>query len=88
MDLICIVSGLRGEIHHIYTRKAHPDLKDTPWNMIPVSRAIHMEWHNSGTDKMAKKYHQIRIWLRDNGWARDPVLMKWEHAGKYKKLTE
>jgi len=79
-DFICVVTGERGaDKHHIYTRKANPELKDKQWNAIPICHKLHEEWHKKGTAYMASNYLAIAKWLKANGWAWDAVLLKWWH---------
>lgn len=62
----CIVTKLEGRglvtYHHLLTKKAFPEHKDSVWNLIPVSRQIHNDFHNHGTTYMASKYSSVMEW--------------------------
>lgn len=72
----CICCGKTGEYfvcyHHIYTRKSRPDLSQEKWNMIPVCKKHHLDFHNFGTNKMASSYKSVLSWLSENGWEYSP----------------
>ncbi len=80
----CIVCGIYQEdatcFHHIYTRKAYPEHKEKPWNMISVCQKHHNEFHNKGNSYMCQKYDTVRRWFKDNNWQ--------EINKKYVNLTE
>ena len=67
------------DYHHLYSRGAHPDLKNKSWNMIPISRALHTEWHSKGAKYMTDKYPEILAWMIDNDWEFDENMNKWWH---------
>jgi hypothetical protein len=50
------------------TQKAYPEFRDMPWNLAPVTREIHSEWHNKGTGYMALQYKTVLYWLKYHGW--------------------
>lgn len=77
--MICIICSDTAEFHHLKTRKAHPELEKTIWNMIPCCRKCHTKFHSKGTNYMAVKYPQVYSWLKRNKWYIDPVLLRWEH---------
>jgi len=66
--LNCVICKKEGEGHHILTRKAYPGLIDAKFNIIPLCRAHHSEWHNKAATYMADTYYQAKIWLVFNGW--------------------
>lgn len=80
--LRCIVTGRPAEYHHVKHRSVGGT--DDIFNMIPVSRELHTEFHQRGTRHMASKYHQIAKWLKDNNWYLDLVLMKYVNRGYQK----
>lgn len=77
----CSACGLQSEgmtcLHHLYTRKARPDLQLKPWNMMPVCQAHHNEIHNRPLTEMAEKYSGIKNFLIDNNWMVDEFTGKW-----------
>jgi hypothetical protein len=73
----CVICGNSGEGHHILTQKAYPELKDKPWNIIPLTREYHSEWHNKGVSYMAEKYFQIKVWLKNHNWSYCEVKKTW-----------
>lgn len=76
----CLVSGaVPCEYHHLYTRKAHPELQFKAWNSMPLHRAAHTEFHVRGAKYMANKYPRIRRWLEKNDWTFDEHLDRWTH---------
>lgn len=54
--------------HHIYTRKAHPELENEPWNLMPLCQAHHNEIHSMGSNRFAQKYARATKWFKENGW--------------------
>ena len=56
----CIVTKLEGRglvtYHHLLTKKAFPEHKDSAWNKIPCCFKIHLEFHQKGISYMASKY--------------------------------
>ena len=67
------------EYHHVYTQKAHSEYKDKTWNMAPVCRLIHQEWHQCGTKHMIQKYAGVKLWMFNNGWRYCDVRDRWVH---------
>lgn len=63
--------------HHILTRKARPDLKNEPKNMISVCQLHHNEFHSLGTREMSRKYPSVLNWLLANDWVYDGFSQKW-----------
>jgi hypothetical protein len=74
-----IIGGGRVCLHHIHTRKSHPEFSECIWNMIPVSLIAHNEFHNKGTTYMANKYASVKLWLIQNNWYICPFRNKWVH---------
>lgn len=73
--LVCIVTGERGEWHHLSSRGARgPDL---PWNLMPLSRAKHTEAHTLGLVEFAKRHRVVTQWLKQHGWSLCPFKKKW-----------
>ena len=79
----CVCCGLNAPgttcLHHLYTRKARPDLQFETFNLIPACVFHHNEFHSIGTAAMAVKYPDVRNWLFDNKWEFDVWLGKWRH---------
>lgn len=65
--------------HHLYTRKAHRELENVKWNMIPVCQRCHNLFHNKGTKVMADKFISVHFWLVRNGWEFCEISKKWFH---------
>jgi len=63
--------------HHIYTRKAHPELSEEKFNLMPLCLKHHNETHLIGMNSFAIKYPSIKIWLIENGWTF--TVGKWRH---------
>lgn len=79
-EVLCIVSWEpNAEQHHIYTQKAHPELKEKVWNRLPVKHEIHNQIHSKGLLWAAQKYASIKDWLVLHDWSWDPVLLRWHH---------
>jgi hypothetical protein len=79
-DVICCVTGSPGgDIHHLLTRKSHPEFKDKSWNQIPLSHSLHVMIHAKGLNYMARNFPSIETWLIENGWERDEFKKKWFH---------
>jgi|SRR6267142_6751031 len=77
----CVVMGQLGcDLHHIKTRGAGGT--DAPFNLIPLSHHLHVEWHVRGTSFMAAKYMEIHLWLLHHGWHLCEVREKWIHEAK------
>ncbi len=79
----CIVTKLEGRglvtYHHLLTKKAYPEHKDSTWNLIPVSQKIHLEFHQKGMSYMANKYPSVERWLIQNDWYVCESTKKWRH---------
>jgi len=77
----CAACGLQGDglvcEHHIYTRKAHPEHADKPWNRIPVCLFHHNQFHTKGTSWVVLKYVGVKIWLELYGWEYDKFYKRW-----------
>lgn len=57
-NFYCQICGApTAEYHHwIHTRGARPDLKDAPWNLLPLCRLHHMQAHNLGRERFYQRY--------------------------------
>jgi len=79
----CELSGERpSELHHLKSRAAfgrNKELYDQVWNIIPLTRDLHMEVHRIGRSSMAKKYFPFHNFLVTNNWELDPSG-KWYHV--------
>lgn len=77
----CICCGLTDSrsvcFHHIMTRGAYPEFSECEWNMIPVCKTHHNEFHYYGTSTMAIKYYPVKDWLDRNQWEFDKNFRKW-----------
>ena len=57
---VCVVCGLRADIHHLDTIGMGNDRKEVSHigkRVLPLCRIHHNEIHNLGNDKFIKKYH-------------------------------
>ena len=72
----CIISGRQDpDIHHVLTvGSGGPDL---PWNLLPIAHRYHQEVHQTGLNKFAQRYSQVRLWLISNGWTFCLIKNKW-----------
>jgi len=52
----CIITGKDGENHHILSRKAYPQYKESEFNLLPLTRELHQEIHRVGRSSFIKKY--------------------------------
>jgi hypothetical protein len=76
--LTCVATGKHGaEYHHLFTRKASPELENEPYNKIPLSRQCHIECHALGLTHFANKYSKVKQWLDLHEWTFCPITMKW-----------
>ena len=64
-------------LHHVYTRKARPDLQLKNFNLMPLCAKHHSEIHNSPLTEMAEKYSGVMKFLIDNEWMLDEFTKKW-----------
>lgn len=84
-NLPCVATGESREgfvcLHHLYTKKARPDLKYESWNLIPVDQATHNAFHSLGISEMAKRNPSVKKWLEDNDWYYCTIAKKWVHPG-------
>ena len=62
--LIC--RGRDSDAHHIRTRGAGGG--DNWWNVIPLCRAHHTEWHNIGAIRFLNRYPDALEFLGKLGW--------------------
>lgn len=79
----CVCCGRVAEngncFHHLLTQKTHPEFAQEKWNMIPVCKFHHVEFHNQGTGIMSVKYPGVYEFLENNDWTIDQFLRKWRH---------
>jgi 5-methylcytosine-specific restriction endonuclease McrA len=68
--------------HHIYTRKAYPELSETPWNMMPVCLICHNKIHGNGLVEFCKNWKNAESWLISNNWYFDNFFEKWRHENE------
>lgn len=73
----CVVSGSAppNDPHHIRSRGAFGD--DVAWNVVPLTRELHQEFHKIGIETFANKYDNFKKWLLTNGWTFESG--KWRH---------
>lgn len=68
----CVCCGISGDgmvcYHHLLTRKARPDLKSDPRNMISVCQYHHNMFHSKGISFMANSFKTVKFFLEHNGW--------------------
>lgn len=87
----CVHCGLvdpqRVCLHHIFTRKARPDLANEKWNLVSVCQEAHNLWHMKGTSYMAARYPNVSLWLANNGWYICGIK-RWWHDGANAETEE
>lgn len=64
-------------LHHVYTRKAHPEFAKEVWNLMPLCLWHHNEIHKIGSISFCKKYPDANDWLVRNNWSL--IMGKWMH---------
>jgi len=78
----CCSCDLEGEgmvtYHHIYTRKAYPELSEVRWNMMPLCLVCHNKAHANGLVELSKR-DGVFNWLTENQWIFDVFYKKWIH---------
>jgi len=82
MSRSCVPCGHDGSFYpidreHVLTKKAHPELKDCPQNLMDCCRMCHIEKGMRGVVHMANKYPNYKKWLIDHGWQFNEFLKKW-----------
>jgi hypothetical protein len=55
----CIVCGQNSEVHHLLSRKSHPEYTDEPWNHMELCRAHHSLVHSKGLYWFATKFNLV-----------------------------
>jgi len=68
-------------LHHLMSRKAHPEHQLKTWNLLPLCSFCHTEIHARGTTHMSAKYQGVLRWLEANNWIFDSFQNKWRHEG-------
>lgn len=77
----CIVSGQSNPTPH-HVKSVGAGGNDEVANLMPLSHRHHMEVHQVGLVKFAKKYPQVKRWLDEHNWRYD------EFMNKYIRVTE
>jgi len=66
-QLPCMACGCHGvDLHHIKSRGSGG--KDTTWNLIPLCRNHHNEYHFRGWSKFLIRYQNVFDYLSELGW--------------------
>lgn len=79
-EIICIVTGRPGaDLHHLYTRRAHPKFKDEVWNLMPITHSVHQLIHSRGLNWAVCEMKPIFDWLVAMGWSYDEYARRWMH---------
>lgn len=75
----CTACASSGETiaHHVHTKKARPDLKFDPRNLMPLCVFHHHDIHLLGMNAMVEEYIEIQSWLIENGWEYCQISDKW-----------
>ena len=73
--MTCIICGAQGEKHHFKSRGSGGT--DDEWNIMPLSRGHHVEFHKLGATTFVNKYPQAKEWLIKNGWEFNEFKKKW-----------
>lgn len=72
----CLVCPNKAEIHHIHTRKSHPELIDNTDNHMPLCRLHHVKIHAIGRNTFIRKY-KLERWMKNKGWSYDAFFKRW-----------
>lgn len=78
VTLPCLICGGVGEVHHLLTRKAWPEYRDSEFNLVPMCRKHHSEVHSYGMTKMGTKYPLFEVALKHRGWFYSEEEKKWK----------
>ncbi len=73
----CLICSKPGDIHHVYTRKAYPELRDEEFNHMPLCREHHVHIHQLGLAHMANAHFYVKLFLINHGWSFDKTKNKW-----------
>lgn len=65
-------------LHHVYSRKSHPEYAEKIWNLMPLCFKCHELIHRFGTTSMAERFPEIKRFLTANGW--EFFADKWRHS--------
>lgn len=65
--------------HHIYTRKAKPELINEKFNLMSLCSTHHVECHAKGLNIFSMKYHNVKDWLFKNDWYICELKGTWKH---------
>jgi len=73
----CIVTGTPppSDCHHVKSKGSFG--ADVAWNLCPLTRELHQEFHKIGIETFANKYEKFKNWLLANGWTFESG--KWRH---------
>jgi hypothetical protein len=85
-NLPCVACGRYTEngnaLHHVLTRKAHPELKDKHYNLMPLCVHHHNMIHSKGARFMCEHFTNICAWLTSNNWYFCETTGKLRHDGE------
>lgn len=62
----CICGRWPSDPSHVKSRGSGGP--DTPWNVVPMCREHHREWHQIGPSKFLRKYPPFEFLLKYMGW--------------------
>ncbi|WP_353737445.1 HNH endonuclease signature motif containing protein [Microcystis sp. M061S2] len=64
------------DVHHVKTRGSGGG--DDYWNVMPLCRVHHTEWHKIGMQQMIAKHPAINEFLTKLGWTWEMVQGRWK----------
>lgn len=75
----CIITGTPppSDCHHVRSRGSFGH--DYVWNLCPLTRELHQEFHKTGFTTFADKHPKFKAWLLYNGWEFNQQTRKWWH---------
>lgn len=87
----CVHCGLvdpqRVCFHHVFTRKARPDLVSEKWNLLSVCQQAHNLIHTKGTSWFVSKYPNAALWMAQSDWYINE-LGDWWHDGANAEMAK
>ena len=72
--LACSVCGSRNDVDPSHIKTQGSGGPDTSWNVVPMCRRHHMEWHQYGPTKFLDKHPLFEIALMRLGWETEGKL--------------
>ncbi len=76
----CIICGVDGPSDPSHIRSRGAGGADFEFNVVPMCRDHHREWHDKGWYDFLGKYIGFADWLLDNGWDIDVYNRQLSHG--------